>query len=226
MVTRIKTGIPDLDKKIQGGFPLGSSILLVGPPGAGKSTFAHQFIQYGIKNNQPGLFTTLDMSPTELLTELKRFNSSIKKDQIKFIDAYSWRFGDVHGKLTLSNLTNINELNIMLTKAIDEMKTNKIKRSVFDSVSTLLLYADSALVVKMIPVMIAKLSKANYTQIWIMEEGVHDPRTVTTMSYFADGSIEFKMEEDKRYLRISRMKGTDHKRDWIPYEITDKGIKF
>jgi len=222
---RIKTGIPALDKKLQGGFPEGSSILFVGPPGAGKSTVSQQFVQEGLKKKQPGLYTTLDVSPDELREMMKTFGW-ITNGNLTFIDAYSWRLGKIEGPFTLSNLSNINELNIMISRAIEKLKDSKIKRKVFDSVSTLLLYADPNLVVKMMPVIIAKLKKANFTQILILEEGVHDPKTVTTLNYLTDGVIEFKMEEDKRYLRIARMKGTKHKRDWFKFDITDKGVSM
>ena len=40
----------------------------------------------------------------------------------------------------------------------------------------------------------------------------------------ADGFIEFKMEEDKRFFRVARMKGTKHTREWIRFNISNKGI--
>ncbi len=76
-MNRVKTGIPDLDKKIEGGFPVGSSILLVGPPGSGKTTMAHQFIQQGLSEKQPGMYTTLDMSPDEVIIEMKNLNGKV-----------------------------------------------------------------------------------------------------------------------------------------------------
>ena len=220
---RIKTGIPGLDKKLQGGFPAGSSILFIGPPGCGKSTVSQQFIYEGMKNKQPGLYTILDTSPDEIRETMKTFGWKTNGN-LTFIDAYSWRVGNIEGPFTLSNLSNINELNIMISRAIDKVGAGKIRRSIFDSVSTLLLYADPNLVVKMMPVIIAKLKKADFNQILILEEGVHDPQTVTTLNYLTDGVIEFKMEEDKRFMRIARMKGTKHKRDWFQFDITDKGV--
>ena len=96
--------------------------------------------------------------------------------------------------------------------------------AVFDSVSTLLLYSDPALVIKMIPILIAKGKAAGFVQLLILEEGVHDPKTVATLNYVADGLIEFKMEEDKRFLRISRMVKTEHSREWVEFDITPNGI--
>ena len=102
---------------------------------------------------------------------------------------------------------------------------DSIKRGVIDSLSTLLIYADPSLVVKLIPVIIAKTKEAGFVQILILEEGVHDAKTVSTLNYIADGLIEFKMEEDKRLFRVDRLKGTKHQRKWNEFEITNKGLK-
>jgi non-specific serine/threonine protein kinase len=225
MVERVKTGIPGLDKLIEGGFPVCSSILLIGPPGVGKSTIAEQFIFEGLRSKQPGLYVTLDSSPKEVVKSMEDFGWKLDslKNMLKFIDGYSWRIGGAAGEFVISNLGNINELNIAISEVIKAHGAG-VKRKIFDSVSTLLLYADPSMVVKLMPVIVAKSREAGYVQILILEEGVHDPKTVTTLNYITDGLIEFKMEEDRRFLRIARMKGTDHSRDWVPFDVTDKGV--
>lgn len=225
-MVRIKTGIPGLDRLIEGGFPAASSILLVGPPGCGKSTLSQQFIFEGLKQHQPGLYVTLDISPKEVIENMERFGWKLDalRQKLKFIDGYSWRIGKPVGKFVISNLGNVNELNIAISEVIKILNTAEIKRKVFDSVSTLLLYADPALVIKLIPVIVAKTRQAGYVQILVLEEGVHDPKTVATLNYITDGLIEFKLEEDKRFLRIARMRGTAHTREWKEFEVTDKGI--
>lgn len=226
---RVKTGISKLDKLLEGGFPTNSAILLVGPPGCGKSTMSQQFVFEGLKQKQPALYITLDVSPQDVLENMEKFGwkvSKLRDRKLKFIDAYSWRLGKPKGEFALTNLGDLNELNLAITEAISILNTSNIRRNVFDSISTLLLYADPTLVVKLIPVIIAKGKQANYTQLLILEEGVHDEKTVSTLNYVSDGVIEFKMEEDKRFLRISRMKATKHIRKWIEFDITAKGIKI
>lgn len=225
MKNRIKTGLPGLDKIIEGGFPEKSTILLVGPPGCGKSIFSQQFIKEGKKKKQPGVFVTLDTSPKEIIENMKSFGWKMSMKDVEFIDAYSWRVGEKGGKNKLTNLSNVNDLNIMLSRVIKGLKKTGVKRSVIDSLSTLLIYADPSLVVKLIPVIIAKSKEAGFVQILILEEGVHDDKTVSTLNYIADGLIEFKMEEDKRLFRVDRMKGTKHHRKWKRFEITNKGLK-
>jgi len=224
---RLKTGVEGLDKLLNGGFPEKSSILLVGPPGCGKSILAQQFVYEGLKENQPAIYATLDTSPEGIIEDMKNFGWKITKpmsDKLKFIDAYSWRVGKPTGKHAISNLTNINELNIAFSGLLKTLNTSELKRTVFDSVSTLLLYADPSLVVKFIPVMIAKSKKSGYTQLLILEEGVHDEKTVSTLNYLTDGVIKFKLEEDNRYLKIERMKSTEHSAKWIKFKLTNKGL--
>ncbi len=223
---RLKTGIPGFDKLIGGGFPERSSILLVGPPGCGKSILAQRFIYEGLKEKQPAIYITLDTSPEDIVDNMNHFGWNVEgKKDLQFIDAYSWRVGKVQKKYAVSNLSNVNELNIALSELIKKLNTSELKRSIFDSVSTLLLYADPSLVVKLIPILIAKTKKAGYTQLLVLEEGVHDQKTVNTLNYLTDGVIKFKMDEEDRFFKIERMKSTEHSAKWVKFKVTNKGLK-
>ncbi|GAI86112.1 unnamed protein product, partial [marine sediment metagenome] len=60
-IERVPTGIVGLDPLIEGGFERGSSILLVGSSGTGKTLFAQQFLYYGAKEyNEPSIFISFE----------------------------------------------------------------------------------------------------------------------------------------------------------------------
>jgi KaiC/GvpD/RAD55 family RecA-like ATPase len=223
------TGIKNLDVIMTGGFPENSTILIRGAPGTGKSTLCQQFITSGLKTNQPAVYITLDTSPDDIVENMKRFceiKKFIDNHSMIFLDAYSWKTGggkDEEWKRVLQGGLDINSLNVTLSNILKKM-SEKEKRSVFDSVSTLLLYIPVDLVVRFIPILIAKCKQSKSTQVIIIEEGVHEEEIVNTLSYLSDGVIEMKMDGPKRFMRVTKMRGSSCTRDWLEYSIKDNGL--
>ncbi len=70
MTNRVRTGVPGLDEMLSGGFLEGSTVLLLGAPGTGKTTLGLQFLYNGIvQDDQPGLFITFEEFPYALLRD-------------------------------------------------------------------------------------------------------------------------------------------------------------
>jgi len=64
---RVKTGIKELDEILGGGLYEGSSLLVKGAPGTGKTTMGLQFIYNGItKFKEGGLIITFEGPPKTL----------------------------------------------------------------------------------------------------------------------------------------------------------------
>ncbi|MCK4714311.1 MAG: ATPase, partial [Candidatus Aenigmarchaeota archaeon] len=55
---RINTGVDGLDDKMEDGFFLGSSNLLTGKTGTGKTIFAASFLYKGALQGEPGVYVT------------------------------------------------------------------------------------------------------------------------------------------------------------------------
>ncbi|MEO8295737.1 MAG: ATPase domain-containing protein [Gemmatimonadota bacterium] len=70
--TRLSTGVTGLDAMMGGGIPSGSSMVLAGPTGTGKTTFATMFIAQGIREGQKCVLAIFEEHPNEYL---KRANS-------------------------------------------------------------------------------------------------------------------------------------------------------
>src|SRR4051794_5515524 len=60
------TGIPGIDDILRGGLPPYCLYLVTGTPGAGKTTFAMQFLIEGVKRGERSLYITLSESKREL----------------------------------------------------------------------------------------------------------------------------------------------------------------
>ncbi len=77
---KIKSGIPGLDKLIDGGFLDGHAILVCGAPGTGKTIFALQFLYKGIIEQQEnGLYVTVEDFPEKLMYYAGQFGWDIGK---------------------------------------------------------------------------------------------------------------------------------------------------
>jgi circadian clock protein KaiC len=80
---RIPTGIPELDRLIEGGLRIGKSYLVIGEPGTGKTVFALQFLINGLMNKEKGLYVAIDEKPADVMEQAK----SLGWDLAPFIDA-------------------------------------------------------------------------------------------------------------------------------------------
>jgi circadian clock protein KaiC len=65
--TRVTTGTPGLDELVNGGYFVGSTTLVVGISGVGKSVMALQYLAEGARRGQRGFMITLDEAPAQVL---------------------------------------------------------------------------------------------------------------------------------------------------------------
>ncbi len=70
----MKIGIPGFDKLLEKGVPKGTSTLLCGGPGSGKTIFGLQTLNYGAINGEKCLYMTFEESITRLKEHMRDFN--------------------------------------------------------------------------------------------------------------------------------------------------------
>ncbi|MCJ7450239.1 MAG: RAD55 family ATPase [Candidatus Nanohaloarchaeota archaeon QJJ-9] len=228
MVKREETGIEKLDSLLDGGLPKGSTVFLIGEPGTGKSTFINQFMEEGLSNSERGLYITFDNAPEEVMESANNFGWDFEehKDNFAFLDAYSWKLGkEVDSEYAIQGPSDLNAFNMTLTDALRGIGEGE-KRIVADSISTMVLYTDVNSAVKFLQVVSAKSKASDGVLLLTLEEGVQDKEAVSKLNYVADGVINLKIEDDKRYIKISRMSKTSPEREWHRFEIKDNGIEL
>lgn len=70
---RLSTGVEGLDAMLSGGVWRGSTTLLGGPTGSGKTTLALQFLRDGVERGEPSLYVHLEENPSQLANLLEGF---------------------------------------------------------------------------------------------------------------------------------------------------------
>ena len=69
----VKIGIPGVDDLIVNGIPKGSSVLVAGGPGSGKTTLCLQTVNYGANNGERCLYLTFEEEKKNLVRHMKDF---------------------------------------------------------------------------------------------------------------------------------------------------------
>ncbi len=86
---RLLTGVPGLDEMMGGGIPEGDVVLLTGPAGSGKTTFATQFIAQGLSQRESCVVAVFEEFPESYLDRAKTvpidFSEMIEADRLAVI---------------------------------------------------------------------------------------------------------------------------------------------
>ena len=88
-VERISTGIPRLDSMLGGkGFYRGSTILLTGPPGSGKTSLGAYFAHAAARRGERALYFAFEESPHQIQRDMRsidlQLQGSVKRDLLRF----------------------------------------------------------------------------------------------------------------------------------------------
>jgi circadian clock protein KaiC len=86
---RLHTGVPGLDEMMGGGIPEGDVVMLTGPAGSGKTTFATQFLAQGLSEGENCVVAVFEEYPEAYLTRAKTlpvdFSKMIEEDRLAVI---------------------------------------------------------------------------------------------------------------------------------------------
>jgi len=79
---RISSGIAPLDRMLAEGYAPGSSTLVAGPSGAGKTLMGLHFVFKGAANGEPGVIATLQENPVQLQKAARGFGWSLEDERV------------------------------------------------------------------------------------------------------------------------------------------------
>jgi circadian clock protein KaiC len=83
---RISTGVKGLDEMLDGGLWRGTTTLLAGPSGAGKTTIGLQFALEGARMGEPTLYMNFQENPTQLVRTIRALGVDLEEAQERGLD--------------------------------------------------------------------------------------------------------------------------------------------
>ncbi len=96
---KITSGIYGLNPLMDSGINVNSTTVVIGASGAGKTTFATQFLRRGLEDGQEGIFVSLDENKEQIIREAVEMGwpevlDYLEEEQLVFIDASGKDFSD------------------------------------------------------------------------------------------------------------------------------------
>jgi circadian clock protein KaiC len=223
---RVKTGIPGLDKLLNGGFIANSVNLISGGPGTGKTIIGLQFLYNNIvKFNEKGVYISFE----ENLKDIKKdalifgwdFNKFEEERKCKFLYYYPF------------------EIQNLVSNIKKEIKKLNAKRLVIDSTSSFGMSLDNDYEVRKHLYKLIELSKSMECTTILTSEVVGE----APIDIHSGGKLSrFDVEEficdsvitlhssglgglSDRAIRIVKIRRSSHIKGPIPMKIGSKGIE-
>jgi circadian clock protein KaiC len=157
---RVSSGIPRLDTMLGGkGFYRGTSVLISGTAGSGKTTLAAKFVEAASKRNERSMYFAFEESPSQIVRNMKSVGIDLetptRQGLLKFhasrptfqgLEMHLVRFHDLVQEFKpkvvvfdpVTNLVEVGsprEVKSMLTRLIDFLKVNQIT-ALFNSLTS------------------------------------------------------------------------------------------
>jgi circadian clock protein KaiC len=227
------TGIEDLDGILLGGVPVGSSVLISGASGTGKTTFCFEVLGRAAANGEAGLILLTSETPETAVSNMapyEFFDPSMVDDGplvVQDMNEVYKHLGIDHPDSGLS-LEDGHKLLEAITEAVD---TTGAKRVAIDSLTSVLATFDNeGRVRNFLKDMFRSLASKDVT-LYLTSEILPDSIRYSSSGIedaLADGVILMSNIESRgdllRSIQIIKMRGIEHSRSRYVMDLTEYGI--
>jgi circadian clock protein KaiC len=220
---RVKTGIPELDEMLGGGFLPQTANLVEGAPGTGKTTLGMQFIYNGIvKYDEPGLILTFEEFPQQYYRDAASMG-------------WDFRRLEQEGRLrVMMTSPEVSRLDLETVGGMIETAAHEIgaTRILVDSLTHLERLSTDACELRAIQYsFINALKREGLTALLTKESEalLGQVASKETAAFLSDSYLLLRYVEIEsaihRALLVLKLRGSDHAKDIRQYTIGKLGIE-
>jgi len=182
--------------------PRESLTLLVGPPGAGKSTFCQQMVLNGVAAERPVIFVTTEQSPSGI-TGLLRERGVAEPVTLNFIDAFAKTVGveaPERPDTMDASCEDLNSISMAITKLQQKIGQRDILLA-FDSLTSPYLFNKEE-VFRFMRLCLLKFASEGNSVVALVDEGCGKEEDLGAMMSVADGIIRMEIKGDSRIINV------------------------
>jgi predicted hydrocarbon binding protein/KaiC/GvpD/RAD55 family RecA-like ATPase len=184
--------------------PSENMILLVGPPGSGKSSFCQQIILKGLAIDKPIIYVTTERGPAKAEAALKeRGLAHVEPGLLSFVDAYNETVGvsvSDRPDTVYADCNDLSSIDIAISKLSDRIGKKHILL-VFDSLTSPYLFSGSE-ILRFMRQTLSRFATRGNAVVACINEGCGKPEDLVAMISLSDGVIRTEREESKLLLNV------------------------
>lgn len=215
---RVSTGIEGLDEMIAEGFWRGSTTMVAGPPGSGKTMMALAFLAAGASKGEPGIYLGFQENPTQLTRVMRTMHMPV--DEL------------INDGFEIMYQSPVEmQLDAIATRLFARIRSGKVKRVVIDALGDLEgISVDRQRFSNVIYALTQWFAVENVTCFMTYEltelfevHGISDQQ----VSNMSDNLLLLRFQpgpELKRTLRIIKTRGSAHDSREHEIHITNEGF--
>jgi circadian clock protein KaiC len=218
-VEKVETGISGLDELTGGGLWRGSTTLVQGTAGTGKTTLGLGFVMDGVRRGEPSLFLNLQEHPIQLAESIRRLGGEI--DELRERGLHLQYVSPV--ELTIDSL---------VVEMFRIIRKHGIRRLVIDGLTEIRWSTErTERFHDYVYAMTQHFRVGNVTALLTMEAppGGTDHRHYTRVSALCDALIALRHPGEiglpHRSIRVIKMRAAAHPLDSRPFEIGSSGVR-
>ena len=199
-------------------------ILLIGTPGAGKSTFCQQVVLRNVSMDRPVILVTTEQGPSEII-ELLRKRGLGEKGELNLVDAFTQTVGleCVSRESTVcANCSDLNSLSIAITK-LREKTGQKDTLLILDSLTSPYLF-NGIEIIKFMRLFLSKFVSQGNSVIATIDEGCGKEEDIGAMMSVSDGIM--RIEKSKGSIAIEVIKHPGLEPESIEFPLEPKHDEF